>query len=113
MTRIECSGMGRLEQGVHGTWFTYVHPQVVLFGSSHSLLTLSAHAIHCSRFPLRNNTVKSGMRGLAISGTYTRAIVSARCRPLLHVPITKDKIILNPNPNTNTKMTVNTIPKQM
>ena len=29
------------------------------------------------------------------------------------VPITKYKIIPHPNPNPNTKMTVNTIPKQM
>ena len=34
-------------------------------------------------------------------------------RPLLRVPITKYKIIPHPNPNPNTKMTVNTIPKQM
>ena len=33
--------------------------------------------------------------------------------PLLHVPITKYIIIPNPNPNPNTKMTVNTITKQM
>ena len=35
------------------------------------------------------------------------------CGLLLHVPITKYKIIPNSNPNPNTKMTVNTIPKQM